>query len=95
MNINVRCAFSTACYIDFSSRLAFGQALCFSSYAIIIMFEVFYMCGITGMVSFAGNAVCREEFTLFNDSLSHRGPDGGGIFISSDTTVFLGHRRLT
>ncbi|PYS14424.1 MAG: asparagine synthetase B, partial [Acidobacteria bacterium] len=28
------------------------------------------------------------------DAMSHRGPDGAGIFISSDRRLALGHRRL-
>ena len=50
------------------------------------------MCGITALYSFR-DPICREEFSAFTDSLSHRGPDGRGILI--DKNIALGHRRLS
>ena len=49
------------------------------------------MCGITGIID-RKQKVDRAEMTRFTDALSHRGPDGRGIFV--DRTVGLGHRRL-
>jgi len=47
------------------------------------------MCGISG---FYGSSD-RELLTKMNDEISHRGPDGHGIFM--DDQVGLAHRRLT
>lgn len=53
------------------------------------------MCGITGIVNLDKSNICIEKEILdFNNSLSHRGPDGSGIFINEDKKVGLGHRRL-
>jgi asparagine synthase (glutamine-hydrolysing) len=49
------------------------------------------MCGIAGFVGF-GSAQDLEAMT---DALSHRGPDGSGLWIAPDAPVFLGHRRLS
>jgi asparagine synthase (glutamine-hydrolysing) len=49
------------------------------------------MCGITGIVQF-GRRIDSVELTRFNQTLSHRGPDGQGIQIVDD--VGLGHTRL-
>src|SRR5262245_24769711 len=49
------------------------------------------MCGIAG---FAGPG-SREDLERMTSALSHRGPDGAGYWIASDTPVFLGHRRLS
>ncbi|MEY3415966.1 MAG: hypothetical protein RL711_193 [Bacteroidota bacterium] len=48
------------------------------------------MCGITGII---GNFV--TDFEYFNNTLTHRGPDAGGIFESKSKTLKLGHRRLS
>src|SRR3982751_5228100 len=53
------------------------------------------MCGICGMVIGPGSArdVRREQVERMRDSLTHRGPDGAGLFI--EPGVALGHRRLS
>lgn len=52
------------------------------------------MCGIAGIVELRGRAVRREDIDRLTDLLSHRGPDGRGIWIDRSGTVALGHRRL-
>ena len=49
------------------------------------------MCGIAG---FIGKGDKSDLFAMTN-SLSHRGPDGEGFFVESQTRVFLGHKRLS
>ena len=49
------------------------------------------MCGIAGFAGF-GSAQDLEAMTA---ALSHRGPDGSGLWIAPDAPVFLGHRRLS
>ncbi len=51
------------------------------------------MCGISGIISRHEN-IDREKFTLMNDTLSHRGPDEGRVWISDDLKKALGFRRL-
>lgn len=53
------------------------------------------MCGITGIIAFAGNKVYQEEVQAFTRHLRHRGPDGEDTWISPDATVGLGHARLS
>jgi asparagine synthase (glutamine-hydrolysing) len=53
------------------------------------------MCGINGILSFDGTPVEEFEITRMRDTLAHRGPDGVGVWISSDRRVGLGHRRLS
>jgi asparagine synthase (glutamine-hydrolysing) len=51
------------------------------------------MCGISGMLPASAEAtVDRALLARMNDSLTHRGPDGAGLFI--DAGIGLGHRRL-
>jgi asparagine synthase (glutamine-hydrolysing) len=50
------------------------------------------MCGITGIVNLDGKPVSRELVQRMTDSLSHRGPDGDGIWTEAE--VGFGHRRL-
>jgi asparagine synthase (glutamine-hydrolysing) len=52
------------------------------------------MCGICGIVE-TNSAVSREQVLKMRDTLTHRGPDDAGIFLSDDSTVGLGHRRLS
>ena len=52
------------------------------------------MCGIAGIWNFDGAPVAAATIDRFNDSLSHRGPDGRGVWFSDDSSVALGHRRL-
>ena len=55
------------------------------------------MCGIVGVLSFGGSAfrVSEPYLVRMRDVMSHRGPDGVGLFISPDRQVGLGHRRLS
>jgi len=48
------------------------------------------MCGILGILP----SVDKEKFKEALDTISHRGPDGYGIWESDDKTIMLGHRRL-
>ena len=52
------------------------------------------MCGICGYIT--KKAISSEELTAMNDTLYHRGPDDGGIWIAAieDYSVGLAHRRL-
>lgn len=52
------------------------------------------MCGISGIVEFKSK-VKQEVLVEINDALKHRGPDHGGIYISTDNTVGLAQRRLS
>jgi len=51
------------------------------------------MCGIAGLIGFKGDA--RANIQKMNERMLHRGPDDGGIYISEDGYVALGHRRLS
>jgi asparagine synthase (glutamine-hydrolysing) len=52
------------------------------------------MCGITGMFDTRGKAdFSRSLLDRMNESLSHRGPDAGGLHL--EPGVGLGHRRLS
>ncbi len=54
------------------------------------------MCGIVGVLSFTNSAfrVSEPYVTRMRDMMSHRGPDGAGIFVSADRRLGLGFRRL-
>src|SRR5882762_8373667 len=54
------------------------------------------MCGIVGAFSFTNSAFQISEPYLIRmrDVMSHRGPDGSGVFVSADRRLGLGHRRL-
>lgn len=52
------------------------------------------MCGITGYINLREN-VTSEIIQQMTDSLIHRGPDDGGIYISDNKHISLGHRRLS
>ena len=49
------------------------------------------MCGIVGFIGFGS----RQDLEAMTAALSHRGPDGSGLWVSPDAPVFLGHRRLS
>ena len=49
------------------------------------------MCGILGSIGFN---VKSKVFKQTLDTISHRGPDGYGIYEDEDGQVKLGHRRL-
>lgn len=50
------------------------------------------MCGIAGYISTKADDRLREVIQAMTDSVSHRGPDGEGVFVEGN--VALGHRRL-
>ncbi|MDD4526068.1 MAG: asparagine synthetase B, partial [Lachnospiraceae bacterium] len=54
------------------------------------------MCGICGYIS--TNIISREQLTVMNDSMFHRGPDDSGVELydaGSGFTVGLAQRRLS
>lgn len=51
------------------------------------------MCGISGIVNKVHGGVDERALKVMNDSVSHRGPDGHGIYINDN--VGLAHRRLS
>ena len=53
------------------------------------------MCGIVGIWNLDGTPINHGEMDRFTDSLAHRGPDGRGTFFDEDTSLGLGHRRLS
>jgi len=55
------------------------------------------MCGIAGVLGFDKGSfrVSEPQLNRMRDSLSRRGPDGAGSWISPDQRVGLGHRRLS
>ena len=50
------------------------------------------MCGIVGLAS--REPVEPSRIERLRDSMTHRGPDDAGAWLSSDRRVALGHRRL-
>ena len=55
------------------------------------------MCGIAGILAYhsAAPLVEPEELLVMRDSMVSRGPDGCGLWLSSDRKVGLAHRRLS
>lgn len=55
------------------------------------------MCGIAGLINYAGRQQERSNATLRSmaEALAHRGPDAGGIWLAEDGHVGLCHRRLS
>lgn len=53
------------------------------------------MCGVAGIWKFNHSALSYDTLGRFTDSLEHRGPDGSGYHIFTDTNLGLGHRRLS
>lgn len=54
------------------------------------------MCGIAGIYSHAGRErVDPGTLARMRDTMTHRGPDGAGLWIASDGAVGLAHRRLS
>jgi asparagine synthase (glutamine-hydrolysing) len=51
------------------------------------------MCGIAGTIRFRG-VVDADLLVRQRDTMSHRGPDSSGVWLSSDGKVGLAHRRL-
>ena len=57
------------------------------------------MCGITGIFDFASQAPpvaadVERVLKAMRDVMVHRGPDGGGLWVSDDGRMGLAHRRL-
>ncbi|MDH4377716.1 MAG: asparagine synthase (glutamine-hydrolyzing) [Ramlibacter sp.] len=55
------------------------------------------MCGITGVLALPGSAfeVTTDFVVKMRDTMTHRGPDGSGAWVSPDGRIGLGHRRLS
>jgi asparagine synthase (glutamine-hydrolysing) len=54
------------------------------------------MCGIVGILSLNQSKRVSEPLLLaMRDTMVHRGPDGGGVWISPKGDIGLGHRRLS
>lgn len=53
------------------------------------------MCGITGKICFGNDCVEENDILKMNEKIQHRGPDDGGVYLSPDKKVGLGHRRLS
>jgi asparagine synthase (glutamine-hydrolysing) len=55
------------------------------------------MCGIVGALVFRNSPFTIDSTYIvrMRDTMIHRGPDGSGLWISSDGRVGLGHRRLS
>lgn len=51
------------------------------------------MCGITGIVDFTHSLIPREILEKMSVSLTHRGPDGHGLYL--DKNIGFAHRRLS
>ncbi|MDI9408653.1 MAG: asparagine synthase (glutamine-hydrolyzing) [Candidatus Pacebacteria bacterium] len=54
------------------------------------------MCGISGIISLNPQALVQNNTIIaMRDAMIHRGPDGGGLWLSDDRRVGFGHRRLS
>src|SRR5689334_20476525 len=55
------------------------------------------MCGINGALAFSNAAtrVTEQYITCMRETMSHRGPDGAGVWVDADGRIGLGHRRLS
>lgn len=54
------------------------------------------MCGIVGLLSLnQGKQISESLLVAMRDTMVHRGPDGGGAWVSPDGYIGLGHRRLS
>ena len=55
------------------------------------------MCGIVGTLVFDNGSfsVTEPYVRRMRDTMTHRGPDGAGVWVSEDHRVGLGHRRLS
>lgn len=52
------------------------------------------MCGIVGIIDTV-KQIDQAMISLMVNSLHHRGPDDSGLFVSHDSQLALGHRRLS
>lgn len=53
------------------------------------------MCGVVAIFSHNGPPVSRSELEGIRDRMTHRGPDGFGLWLSDDGIIGLAHRRLS
>src|ERR1051325_9561309 len=53
------------------------------------------MCGIVGSFHPSARGATAEVVACLRDRMSHRGPDGHGIWTSTDRRCVLSHRRLS
>lgn len=56
------------------------------------------MCGIAGLFRFSGSSSqgdLSETVRAMTDTLYHRGPDGGDVWVDDEIGLGLGHRRLS
>jgi asparagine synthase (glutamine-hydrolysing) len=55
------------------------------------------MCGITGFIQHRGASIdeLKRRCAIMTDTLTHRGPDGTGVWADPEARVALGHRRLS
>jgi asparagine synthase (glutamine-hydrolysing) len=53
------------------------------------------MCGITGIITFDASKVNLASLKSMNESVMHRGPDGGGYWVHDDGFIGFAHRRLS
>ncbi len=53
------------------------------------------MCGIAGILSFSGEKVDTASLRKMTDAIQHRGPDGEGHWLNSESNIGFGHRRLS
>ena len=54
------------------------------------------MCGLAGFINLNGERFRdgRQHLAAMNSLIAHRGPDGEGIWLPSNDSVGLAHRRL-
>src|SRR5690349_20807531 len=52
------------------------------------------MCGIAGLWDFNRGRI-EADLSSMTGSLAHRGPDDSGFFMSADSALGFGHRRLS
>ncbi|HEY9611805.1 MAG TPA: hypothetical protein V6C93_20760, partial [Allocoleopsis sp.] len=53
------------------------------------------MCGIVGAYKPIGEVCSSEVLIAMRDRMTHRGPDGAGLWRSQNGKCALGHRRLS
>jgi asparagine synthase (glutamine-hydrolysing) len=54
------------------------------------------VCGLVGAYQYSGNFSITPEYLIkMRDSMTHRGPDGSGLWISDKRNIGLAHRRLS
>lgn len=51
------------------------------------------MCGIAGLYS--KSKISQESIVRMTDAISHRGPDGDGLWLNDEQNLGFGHRRLS